>query len=167
MYDMTLIENSEQFILKPQRWYAWSDFISLSIGFRQMLCTVASCYWFYQLLWFYKTNRFLSLRKWGFVALSVANRPSSDQHFSSYSNNKYFLIFWGILNTKLLNFQKNLSRRCVLRENRKPCFGCCCMCGDLHKLYWLGVGGRQGRIAHISLIIYQELQSKCIDILRR
>jgi hypothetical protein len=26
-----------------------------SIGFKQMVCTVATCYWFLALLWFYKT----------------------------------------------------------------------------------------------------------------
>ncbi len=32
----------------------------LAIGFKQMLCTVATCYWFLALLWFYKTRSFLS-----------------------------------------------------------------------------------------------------------
>jgi hypothetical protein len=32
-----------------------------SIGFKQMVCTVATCYWFLALLWFYKTRSFLSL----------------------------------------------------------------------------------------------------------
>ena len=32
-----------------------------SIGFKQMVCTVATCYWILALLWFYKTRSFLSL----------------------------------------------------------------------------------------------------------
>jgi hypothetical protein len=32
-----------------------------SIGSKQMVCTVATCYWFLTLLWFYKTRSFLSL----------------------------------------------------------------------------------------------------------
>ncbi len=32
-----------------------------SIGFKQMVCTVATCYCFLALLWFYKTRSFLSL----------------------------------------------------------------------------------------------------------
>jgi hypothetical protein len=37
----------------------------LAIGFKQMLCTVATCYWFLALLWFYKTRSFLSGRGGG------------------------------------------------------------------------------------------------------
>ncbi len=36
--------------------------VRLAIGFKQMLCTVVTCYWFLALLWFYKTRSFLS---WG------------------------------------------------------------------------------------------------------
>jgi hypothetical protein len=35
--------------------------VRLAIGFKQMVCTVATCYWFLALLWFYKTRSFLSL----------------------------------------------------------------------------------------------------------
>ncbi len=33
----------------------------LSIGFKQMVCTVATCYWFLVLLWFYKPEAFFPL----------------------------------------------------------------------------------------------------------
>ncbi len=38
-----------------------------SIGFKQMVCTVATCYWFLVLLWFYKTRSFLSLEHYNRV----------------------------------------------------------------------------------------------------
>jgi hypothetical protein len=48
--------------LHCQRWYA-----QFSIGFRQMVCTVATWYWFLALLWFYKTRSFLSLEHYNRV----------------------------------------------------------------------------------------------------
>jgi hypothetical protein len=41
--------------------------VMLAIGFMQMLCTVATCFWFLALLWFYKTRSFLSRWKGGGV----------------------------------------------------------------------------------------------------
>jgi len=38
-----------------------------SIGFKQMVCTVATCYWFLALLWFYKTRSFLSVVEGGYI----------------------------------------------------------------------------------------------------
>jgi hypothetical protein len=38
-----------------------------SIGFKQMVCTVATCYWFLALLWFFKTRSFLSVVEGGYI----------------------------------------------------------------------------------------------------
>jgi hypothetical protein len=38
-----------------------------SIGFKQMVCTVATCYWFLALLWFNKTRSFLFLEHYNRV----------------------------------------------------------------------------------------------------
>jgi hypothetical protein len=39
----------------------------VSIGFKQMVCTVSTCNWFLALLWFYKTQSFLSLEHYNRV----------------------------------------------------------------------------------------------------
>ncbi len=39
----------------------------VSIGFKQMVCTVATCYWFLAPLWFSKTRSFLSLEHYNRV----------------------------------------------------------------------------------------------------
>jgi hypothetical protein len=65
-----------------------------SIGFKQMVCTVATCYWFLALLWFYETRSFLSLENY--------NRgPSLPKVFSIYINNYFFLNILGHVNSKL------------------------------------------------------------------
>ncbi len=38
-----------------------------SIGFKKMVCTGATCYWFLALIWFYKTRGFLSLEHYNRV----------------------------------------------------------------------------------------------------
>jgi hypothetical protein len=44
--------------------------VRLASGFKQMLCTVATCYWFLTLLWFYKTRSILS-GGWGAGGLFI------------------------------------------------------------------------------------------------
>jgi hypothetical protein len=44
------------------RSYAQSDFVRLAIGFQQILCIVATCYWFLALLCFLKPETFIGGR---------------------------------------------------------------------------------------------------------
>ncbi len=50
-----------------QSWYSQSDFCSFTIGFMQLLFTVAPCYWRLALLWFFNTQCYLSLGRRVFV----------------------------------------------------------------------------------------------------
>jgi hypothetical protein len=91
----------ESFQTKPEAKEHWKDMISrefkiearggmhsqasywFSIGFKQMVCTVTTCYWFLALLWFYKTRSFLSIEPYNSVrSLSVSFFIEKEPHSS-------------------------------------------------------------------------------------
>jgi hypothetical protein len=62
------------------------------IGFKQMVCTVATYYWFLALLWFFEAQSFLSVVERRYITTGSLLA----QVFSIYINNYYFSIFWEI-----------------------------------------------------------------------
>ncbi len=112
-----------------------------SIGFKQMVCTVATCYWFLVLLWFYKTQSFLSLEHY--------NRVPHCPKFFLFILTIIFSHILGDINSKLWickkKFTKLLVKELCSSRKWKPCFSCC-MCVCMHKWFGGGEGCRGGGI---------------------
>ncbi len=118
-----------------------------SIGFKQKVCTVATCYWFLVLLWFYKTQSFLSLEHY--------NRVPHCPKFFPFILTIIFSQYLGHINSKLWICNKKVKKLFVkeLCSSRKwkPCFSCC-MCVCMHK--WFGRGGEGCRGGGIHTYLY-------------
>ncbi len=115
-----------------------------SIGFKQMVCTVATCYWYLALLWFYKTWSFLSVVEGGYITTG------------SLLPKFFFYLYWqllflnilGNINSKLLicnkKFKKLLVKELCSCRKQKTLFQLMHVCGVCMISGWgEGVAGEE------------------------